>query len=274
VQIDRRAAHKLIGGALLGLGWITSSQGQDGGPPLPNPTTFQSGDLVWPKKPGAFVPYKYALNTSAELDAANWYAERGAFLARLSRDPKYFTAQDMAEFKSLDFREFYARYVGDQKPGIPGAYSTGGGIYVGHVGVIEVDESNVPWVIEALLANGVVRSRYDQWIAARPGEIVWQGRIRELPLGDRTRIASEAKRYLSRPYDFWNFDLNDDAGFYCSKLVWLSVWRSLQFPVDGNSDPRRKFWFSPKQLLYAHLIIRLHDPGSYANGWPGAGRAR
>jgi len=136
---------------------------------------------------------------------------------------------------------------------------------VGHVGVIEVDDSNVPWVIEALLATGVVRSRYDQWIAGRPGEIVWHGRIRELPLGDRARIAFEAKRYLSRPYDFWNFDLNDDAGFYCSKLVWLSAWRSLRFPVDGNSEPRRKFWFSPKQLLYARLIIRLHDPGSYAN---------
>src|SRR6266699_5761246 len=72
VQIDRRTAHKLIGGALLGLGWITSSTGQDSGPPLPNPTTFQSGDLVWPKKPGAFVPYKYALNTSTERDAASW----------------------------------------------------------------------------------------------------------------------------------------------------------------------------------------------------------
>jgi Permuted papain-like amidase enzyme, YaeF/YiiX, C92 family len=225
VQVNRRTAQKLIGGAILGLGWIGSTGSQDRGLPLPNAATFQSGDLVWPKKPGAFVPYRYVSNISADRDAATWYAERDAFLQRLAREPGYFTVQDISELKKLDFREFHARYVGDQKPGIPGAYSTGGGIYVGHVGLIEVDDSTVPWVVEAVLGRGVVRSRYDDWIASRPDEIVWHGRIRDLPAVDRAGVVSESKKYLGRPYDFWNFDLNDDAGFYCSKLVWLSVWR-------------------------------------------------
>src|SRR5262249_9633198 len=141
---------------------------------------------------------------------------------------------------------------------------SGGGIYVGHVGLVEIDGDRVPWVIEALMANGVVRSKYDDWLRGRPGEIVWHGRVRQLDATQRAAIAIEAKKHLGKPYNFWNFDLNDDAAFYCSKLVWLSIWRSLAIPIDGGQNPKRVFWFSPKQLLYAPTVARLHDPGAYS----------
>ncbi len=62
---------------------------------------------------------------------------------------------------------------------------------------------------------------------------------------------------MSDPYDFWNFDLDDDRAFYCSKLAWMAIFRSLKFAVDGNVNPRRSFLFSPKQLLYAPTIVRI-----------------
>jgi uncharacterized protein YycO len=116
------------------------------------------------------------------------------------------------------------------------------------------------------LDHGVVRTPYAQWLTSRPGEIVWHGRVRDIPADQLAQIAIESKKYIGRPYDFWNFDLDDDKAFYCSKLVWLSISRSLHFPIDGDPNPKRVFWFSPKQLLYAKTISRLHDPAPYANG--------
>jgi len=78
-------------------------------------------------------------------------------------------------------------------------------------------------------------------------------------------MAKEASKYIGRPYDFWNFDLNSDIGFYCSKLVWLATYRSLKFAIDGNANSHRIFWFSPKQLLYTRRVIILLDQGSYTN---------
>jgi hypothetical protein len=42
--------------------------GQVGLPRIPNPATFQSGDFVWPKKPGAFVPYRYESGQAVDVD--------------------------------------------------------------------------------------------------------------------------------------------------------------------------------------------------------------
>jgi Permuted papain-like amidase enzyme, YaeF/YiiX, C92 family len=243
------------------------AQGIDNsGLPLPNKSTFESGDFVWPKKPGKYVPYRNDVDASPDEERQRWQAEKEAFVKNIRANPSYFSDADITELENMTFREFYSRYAGDQKPGVPGAYSTGAGIYVGHVGIIEVDSNKIPWIVEALMTRGVVRTTYDDWIASRPGEIVWHGRVRDLGAEDRAKIVSDAKKYLGRPYYFWNFDLSDDSQFYCSKLVWLAIWRSLGFAIDGDSNPKRKFWFSPKQLLYAKTITRLHDPGPYANG--------
>src|SRR5438046_1815936 len=48
---------------------------------FPDPKTFQSGDLVWPKKKGAFVPRKKGDQPPSKEQIA-WEAERDRLLAQ------------------------------------------------------------------------------------------------------------------------------------------------------------------------------------------------
>lgn len=266
MPFSRRELIRLTG-AVAVIGGCVPADAQDGDsrPPLPKRENFETGDFVWPKKPGAYVPYNAGMITSVNGDEEIWKAEREAFLNRLAKEPGYFSLSDIEQIKRLTFREFYARYAGDQEPGVPGLYGMDAGIYVGHVGIVEVEAGGEIWVIEALWGKGVVRWLYRDWLAARVGEIVWHGRVRQIGKEDRAKIVIECRKQVGKPYDFWNFALDDDSAFYCSKLVWLAVSRALGFPIDGNSNGKRVFWFSPKQLLYAKTITRLHDPGPYAN---------
>jgi hypothetical protein len=233
--------------------------------PRPNPNLFQSGDFVWPKKPGAYVPFNAGSANSPEIDREQWLREREAYLRKYENGSSAdeLLRQRLDKLRSADFHEFIAVYAGGQEPGVPGVYS-GGNVYVGHVGIIEVDSSKTPWVIEALLDQGVIRTRYTDWLKQRSDQVIWLGRIRQLSPEKRALVATESIRHLKKPYDFWNFDLNDDSGFYCSKLAWLSIYRSLGFAIDGNNNTKRSWWFSPKQFLYNPTIERMHDPGPYA----------
>jgi hypothetical protein len=211
------------------------------------------------------VPYNAGSRNSPAADKEQWIQERDAYIKthQGGSSGNELLRQRRETLRTMDFREFIAVYAGGQQPGAPGVYS-GGSAYVGHVGIIEVDSDKTPWVIEALLDKGVVRTKYSDWIIQRSDQIIWLGRIRQLTAEQRAKVATEAKRYLNKPYDFWNFDLNDDVGFYCSKLAWLSIYRSLGFAIDGKDDPKRLIWFSPKQFLYLPTIERIHDPGPYA----------
>jgi hypothetical protein len=245
---------------------VAQNLSEDNTLPLPDPKTFEAGDLVWPKRPGVYVPYlDETPRNDPKEEERRWIAERDRFVADASTVAPHLTAADIERLRTMSFREFYARYVGDQIPDTPGAYASGGGIYVGHVGIIDIAPSGKPWVIEALNGAGVVQHSYEDWLKGRPNEIVWHGRVRNQS-EDLAKIAIEAKKYLGRPYNFWNFDLADSSGFYCSKLAWLSIRDALDFAIDGNEQPKRRFWFSPKQLLYLKTIARLHDPSSYGNG--------
>jgi cell wall-associated NlpC family hydrolase len=229
----------------------------------PDPKQFQSGDFLWPKKPGVFVPYDAGPPRSPDADEEKWNEERDRFVANLATKAPYFTPAQTEKMRRLTYGEFYSRYTGASK-GKSAAYSAGGPIYVGHVGIVEIDEAGAPWVIEALWGRGVIRHSYSDWLAERPGEVVWLGRLTNLPAAQRASIPIEANKQVGKPYDFWNFDLNDNSGFYCSKLAWMAAFRSLNLAVDGNRDPRRFFWFSPKQFLYVPRMVRLIDPGPYA----------
>jgi Permuted papain-like amidase enzyme, YaeF/YiiX, C92 family len=233
--------------------------------PLPSRGRFRSGDFLWPKKPGSYVPYHAGANARTDTERGNWQNEQQRFLERQKVVARWMSPQDVDALRSMDFREFHARYAGDQKPGVPGAYATGGGVYVGHVAILEVGADGGQWVIEALWERGVVRQSYDDWLKGRSDQIVWHGRVRDITLEAGARISVEANKYVGRPYDFWNFDLLDDSSFYCSKLAWLATMRSLGIALDDNPEPTRSFWFSPKQFLYSPRIGRLNDPGEYAS---------
>ena len=232
--------------------------------PRPDPSKFESGDFIWPKKPGAIVPYDSSLQTTYADAKAKWERERAAFVNRVKGDPNS-SSEDRAAAAALsgmEFREFLARYLADETPEIPGAYTSGSPLYVGHVGILLIRDGK-PHVIEAILSTGVRTVTYETWLSQRPDDLVWHGRAKDLVSADRSKISAEALKYLGRPYVFFNFNLNDDSGFYCSKLAWLAAFRSLGIALDGNPQALRAFWFSPKQLMHADRVYLLHDPGSY-----------
>lgn len=268
MKYSRRSLFKsLLGITFLAFTPRISMSGTDESSelPRPNPDLIESGDFVWPKKPGAYVPYNANNGNSPALDKEQWLRERDAYLLKYEKSAGLDETlhQRLDTLRTMEFREFISVYAGGQEPGVPGLYS-GGSAYVGHVGIIEVDSHKTPWVIEALLDQGVKRTKYTDWIKQRSDQVVWLGRIRQLKPEQRAKVAAEANIHVGKQYDFWNFDLNDDSGFYCSKLAWLSIYRSLNFAIDGQTNPNRSFWFSPKQFLYLPTIERLHDPGPYA----------
>jgi hypothetical protein len=234
------------------------------GPKLPTEASLQSGDFLWPKKPGAIVPYELRPGEEVDAQRARWLKEKNDFIkrARASNDPDLNATAD--EIEPLTFNDFRTRYLRNLTPGTPTPYGLGGIAAVGHIAIVEVDEKGQRWIIEALWTPaGVTRSTYADWLKGRSGEIVWQGRLKGADQKDRSKIAVEARKWLSKPYDFWNFNLADTSGFYCSKLAWFSVIQSLNIAVDGDSNPKRHFWLSPKQILYSDRIDRLVDPGDY-----------
>jgi cell wall-associated NlpC family hydrolase len=222
-------------------------------PDYPVSKDLQSGDLLWPKKPSVIVPYDAGAVRSKAEDRAKWEKEKDVFIGNYKKINPYMSKRDIEYLRNMAFDDFYQCYVGtcQTRSRQPQPYSASLPFYVGHVAIAEVDGGGQYWVIEALMDPGfIVRSTYEKWIAGRPNELVWQGRLANLRRQDRSRITAEAKEYVGHRYDFWNFDLNDDSGFYCSKLIWLAAFRALGLAVDGNKNPKRAFWFSPKQLLY------------------------
>jgi hypothetical protein len=226
------------------------------------PVAFESGDFLWPKPPGVIIPYE--VGRPAQFAAARtiWNEEKARFLQDVSRKNSYFAEGDIEYLRKLTFEEFYRRYdgaLGDRQFPQP----RGGPIYVGHVALVERPGRD-PTLIEAVSdEGGVVRATYSSWLARRAGEKLWWGRVRGFSAEQRAGIAVEAARYLGATYDFWNFDLADTRGFYCSKLAWLCVANALRIAVDGNPNPQRSFWFSPKQLLHCAPVHVLCSPGPY-----------
>lgn len=272
---------------LLGLGAVplaaasTRAASAQTAPPktiadFPNAEGFRSGDLVWPKKKGTIVPKTRSLQPAApSQDRREWEAARQQMLA----DPAALgLSPEVAErLKTMSYQEFEQVYFSVPTP--PSGATTrsmgaiGQPISVGHVGLIEVDGRGVPHVVEATptapdgTKGGVIRLRYADWLKGYTNIQVWHGRLRDLDPGASRRVLDVALSQLGKPYDFFNFNLNDDRGFYCSKLVWMCVWRAARVAADDNPDPQRgnRFppWFSPKALIGARRVALLHSPGEY-----------
>jgi cell wall-associated NlpC family hydrolase len=244
-------------------------------PDFPNAATFRSGDLVWPKKKGSLVPRTRSLQAAPVQERREWEAARQQMLA----DPAAAgLSPEVAErLKTMSYEEFERIYCSAQGPPPQGASRSAGAvgrtISVGHVGLIEMAAQGIPYVVEATpkradgTTAGVIRVRYTDWLKSYTNIQVWHGRFSTLDAAACRRVLNVARSQLGKPYDFFNFDLNDDRSFYCSKLVWMSVWRAVKIAADDNPDPQRgkNFppWFSPKALLSAKRMTMLHSPGEY-----------
>jgi len=231
--------------------------------PFPKESDLQPGDLLWPKVPGAFVPYEYNTGLDQGADFARWDAQRKAKVQNLKQNLTLENTAELNTLENLNYSQFRKRYLEGETPGQLTPYSFGDIAAVGHVAIVTTTNGQLS-IVEATPPK-VVTSSYAEWVKAHPGQVVWQGRLKGVTTEQGATLAAEAPKYLNRPYDFWNFDLGDDTGFYCSKLVWLCVMRSLGFAVDGDADPKRHFWLSPKQVLYSSAVDILLDQGNYTN---------
>jgi hypothetical protein len=244
------------------LGVRSSARAQDA-PKRPDPATFESGDLLWPKPRGAVVPYEAS---DVPDPAQQWRTERDAFVAEAFRNG---TANDRAaagELSTMTFQEFRARYLGDQAPGTATPHGGGalGPFYVGHIAVVLID-NGVPFVVEAVRPDSR-RIAYDAWLRERDKDDVWHGRLVGQSADRRALVARTAAMYVPRPYRFFNFDLGDDSGLYCSKLVWMATFRALALPLDDDTSTFRFPWYSPKRLMRSPHVCLLFEPDVFAEG--------
>lgn len=245
-----------------------AAQSPAGGAGRPDPASFESGDLLWPKPVGAIVPYTSGLPEADE--AARWVQDRNDFIARAQRPQASADERETAlALSRMGFRQFLGLYLDDQGDGTIAPRSSLGPYYVGHVAIVLRSGSSVD-VVEAV-AQGVRRVPYQTFLAERTGpdgrgDEIWHGRLAGRAATARARIAVKAAEYTDRPYRFFNFDLNDDSGFYCSKLVWLVVWRTLSVSLDGPSGTFRFPWFSPKRCMRSPHVCLLYEPGPYVEG--------
>lgn len=231
----------------------------------PQVASLESGDFIWPKQPSQYVPFNSGSTMAYADEKATWLAERRQFIAAVRADPSS-TLEDRqfaSDLEFMDFSEFLTLYQADLSPGSPREFAGGvSPLYVGHVGIIQIANGKVD-VVEAVWGKGVQRISYADWLAGRPDAWVWHGRLSGKTRAERSRIAEEAARHVSTRYNFWNFDLLDSTGFYCSKLCWHATQRALGVALDDNPNARRRFWFSPKQMLKARSVDKLFSPGSY-----------
>jgi hypothetical protein len=280
VHNDRRAVVKGLGAlaALAATPGIVRAQAPlpKAVPDFPDSGKFQTGDLLWPKKKGAFVPRTRSVGAPPPSEERKtWEAERQRALSEPQRAG---LSPEVAEkLKGMRFDEFERLYHSGAAQPAPGqAPATrgllGDTISVGHVGLIEVGANGIAYVIEATpqgpgSASGVIRTRYADWLNAYANIQVWHGRWAGLDEQMRAGVVKAALAQIGKPYDFFNFDLNDDSGFYCSKLVWQCLWRTAKIAADDNPDPQRGKWFppwfSPKALIAVKRVSVLHKPGDY-----------
>jgi cell wall-associated NlpC family hydrolase len=245
--------------------WLPSSTQADDHNTTSAPVAaqLQAGDLIWPKKPEAVVPFNSRPGESNQEDANLWRQEKEAYLVTLRNKPNP-TPEEKERYsvlRSTTYEEFAAQYLDDRIPGEPATLGVGG-FYVGHVGIVEILNGK-PMIVEAVWGKGVRRISYEEWLRERPGELVWLARLKDISPEKREAVAKTASQFIDKPYSFWNFNLLDTTGFYCSKLVWFSILAGAGFPPDDNPNPNRILWYSPKQLMRSRHIEFIANPGSY-----------
>jgi hypothetical protein len=72
---------------------ITGAQAIIETTPLPHPDMFEAGDLLWPKRPGVFVPYSQQIGTGPARDRQIWEQEKQEFLDRAVRGHTSLTSE-------------------------------------------------------------------------------------------------------------------------------------------------------------------------------------
>lgn len=231
--------------------------------------SLQAGDFIWPKEPAAIIPYA-APGQGATSDQALWESERDKYLATLKLSATL-TDEDKRRIEILQgmsYDTFLKVYTEDVSP--EAVIPFGGMVGVGHVAIVHRVDGKPPTIVEAMLKSGVREVSYEEWKTERKGQIFWHGRLKNIEPKLRAKIAELASREVGKPYNFWNFDLANKSGFYCSKLAWLMIRDATGIVVDDKPNPVRTIWFSPKQMLKSDHLEILQNPGNF--GQPRKGK--
>lgn len=221
---------------------------------------IRHGDLIWIRSSDEWIPY-------------NAGTAQKEFEERLNEVTK--NRDLLSSFPTLDrltYNEFHAAYFEGHLINQLENYRDGNdSVGVGHVGIIQIINSEI-FVIEAANQDlGVIRTPLRNWILGLgPTTKFWIGRFRTAPPGEFIPLnkidaivqvaAEQAKQKKS--YDFFNFDLADSTGFYCSKLVWYATFQATGRKLDKGV----KYWlpwYSPKQLLSSPFLDIVINPESY-----------
>lgn len=259
MRVCRQTAWLLCCCAIMAASVSCVTHADSGPPPV---ETLQSGDFIWPKKPDAIIPYALPEGTRA-MDQTVWETERDAYIESLMSSQSL-TEDEKRRIEllgTMSYESFMRIYMEDVPSDEEMARGVSAG--VGHVAIVRKVDGEPATIVEALWDIGVREIPYEQWKAERERQIFWHGRLGNLHPARRAAVARLASREVGKPYDFWNFNLEDDTGFYCSKLAWLMIRNATGLVVDDNPDPQRILWYSPKQLLKSPHIKLLQNPGGY-----------
>jgi hypothetical protein len=223
------------------------------------------------------MPQARSAEPKLDEDRPEWEAARQQLLANPQAAG---ISPEVAErLKTMTYAEFEREYFSLSARDLPPSAAPSargalpGPISVGHVGMIQVESNGGAFIVEAIPSwrgsphKGVVRLPYAEWLGGYTNIQVWHGRLRGVDADAGKRLLDVALKQVGKPYDFFNFNLNDDSGFYCSKLIWLCAWRGLNVAIDDDPNPNRgtRFppWFSPKALIGVRHVELLHSPGEY-----------
>lgn len=222
---------------------------------------MQNGALIFIRRADEWIPYN-SEDSSIEFD--NKIEELQKNKKLISRFPI---------LKTLNYEEFYAGYFEGKKLDKLENYRRGpSAVGVGHVAIVQVINGE-PHIIEAANPRlGVVRSPLVEWLNSLPNNTqFWIGHFKTSPkdkyylpaqkIDEVIRVAEE-QVIENKPYDFFNFDLEDGTTFYCSKLVWYSVFRATGKKLDDGITHALP-WYSPKQLLSSQYINIIANPDTY-----------
>ncbi len=87
-----------------------------------------------------------------------------------------------------------------------------------HVGIVEIDKSGQPQVIEAV--GPVQEVPLGEWMKKGSKGRITIKRIKGLDEGQAGSAIASARRYLGRPYDHFFYDTRDQI--YCSELIYAA----------------------------------------------------
>jgi hypothetical protein len=238
----------------------------------PNTALLQAGDLLWTKLPGVPIPHGSGSADETATGRAEFDTGRAAFEQLPSIDADQVAFYEQVR-RLTNYAAFRAAYFGNGFAGTPQPHGSAAYL-VGHIAIVDKTSDGRLSVIEAV-KPAVQRVEYNLWEKGREGQAIWHARLERpkddskpaLTAGDRAKIANEAARHIGRGYDLWRASaarLDDTTGFYCSKLVWLSVLRAVDIAIDDFDEPKRKGWITPKQVLSSRYVVKLNDPGEYS----------